>query len=296
MVQLIKNIQNNIEEQFKKIYSIDGIEKQTDLLEKFEERLEQISKLIENNEINPSIDIKVSKDEDDKEIVNKTLRIGILPTAGNPLHWAHILTTLDAIVEHKLDKIIYIIQGEDDWKPDLLPVEDRYPMNQEILGLFEPLFKFTGIANTADEKGTLKLRGEYNSFRILQLNPDQKIDAFYLVGSDHLNRYFVTDDGVKRKDTIACLEENIAEKVYNFNPEIHSMKALFIARDIAEFDEKREKVGESTIDIVKLIPTTSTSSTSIRKAIDGTGTIQALEFLPYITYKRIKDNKFYGCE
>lgn len=295
MNETIQKIKSNIKEQFEKIYSIEGIDKTTDLLERFEDRLDKISNLIEEGFMNIDYDIKVSPNEKDISNNDKRLKIGVFPTAGNPLHWAHILTALDAIVEHKLEKIIFIIQGEDDWKPDLVPVKIRYPMNQEILGLFSPLFKFSDIANIADEKGTLKLRGEYNIFRILKLNPNQKIDSFYLVGSDHLNR-FVEVDGVKRKDTIACLEDNTEEKVYDFNPNMHTVTALFIARDEEEYRVKREAVGDAKINLVELIPTTSTSSTSIRKALDGTGSIQALEFLPYITYKRIKDNKLYDCK
>lgn len=295
MEEITNNILNKIKEQFDKIYSIEGINKETDLLEKFEERLIQISNLVESGEINPNVDIKVTPDEEKKEVINQTLKIGVFCTAGNPMHWAHIITALDAVVMHKLDKIIFVIQGEDDWKPDLVPVDIRYPMNKEILELFSPLFKFTDIANIADEEGKLKLRGEYNFFRILKLNKNQKIDGFYLVGSDHLHRYVVID-GVKRKDTIGCLEDNVSEKVYNFNQDIHSITVLFIARNIEEFDIKRADVGDSTINLVKLIPTTATSSTSIRNALDGTGDIQALEFLPYVTYERIKNNKLYDCK
>lgn len=297
METIISKIQENIKEQFNKIYSIEGIKKETNLLEKFEEKLNKISEMVTNKEINPENEIIVSPNikNDNIKIIDENMRIGVFPTAGNPMHWAHILTALDAIIEQKLDKIVFVIAGEDEWKPDLVPINIRYPMNQEILDLFCPLFVFSDIANIADENGNLKLRGEYNIFRILKLNPKQKINAFYLVGSDHLNRYVIVD-GVKRKDTVGCLEDNIENKIYSFNSEIHSVSALFIARDIEEFENKRKEIGDTSIKIVELIPTTSTSSTSIRKALDKTGTLQALEFLPYITYKRIKENKIYGFE
>jgi nicotinic acid mononucleotide adenylyltransferase len=297
MENIMSKIQQNIEEQFNNIYSIEGINKETNLLEKFNEKLNKISSMIRNKEINPENEIIVSSNiqNNDIKIIDKYMRIGVFPTAGNPMHWAHILTALDAIIEQKLDKVVFVIAGEDEWKPDLVLINIRYPMNKEILSLFEPLFVFSDIANIADEEGNLKLRGEYNIFRILKLNPKQKIDAFYLVGSDHLNRYVIVD-GIKRKDTVGCLEDNIENKIYSFNSEIHSVNALFIARNIEEFKTKKEEVGKASINIVELIPTTSTSSTSIRKALDGTGPLQALEFLPYITYKRIKDNKIYGCK
>src|SRR3989339_1544772 len=108
-------------------------------------------------------------------------RIGFYPCAADPLHWDHLFIGLKAIGELGLDKVIYVIQGADVRKPRLahnLPY--RRELTKMLLAEFAPLYDFT--ENQSPD-------GETDIFRILKLNPQQPIDASYLVGGDHYNRW-----------------------------------------------------------------------------------------------------------
>jgi hypothetical protein len=80
---------------------------------------------------------------------------------------------------------------------DLIRADIRHRKAQNVLGLFTPLFAYSPIAldNSLD--------GEANVFRILQLNPRQRVDAFYIAGTDHYYRY---NPETGKPDTIQKLE------------------------------------------------------------------------------------------
>jgi hypothetical protein len=243
-----------------------------------DDALDKIVSLIKNNEINPFVQVRASVSDEAKQPSNEVLRIGVFPVAANPFHWAHLVIGLQAIAEFRLDKVIYVIAADDERKPDMIPAASRHPMAQEVLSLFEPLFEYSPIA-TEPVDGRTDLDGETNIFRILELNQGQKIDAFYMVGSDHYKRY--NDQG--SPDTIQKLEDKLADKIFNFNPLFHSVSVIFTERG------KRGPEIPTTLDI-KFIPEIDfeASSTAFR---DGNYSIA-----PFTAYAIAKREGLYGLE
>jgi len=198
----------------------------TQITERTDNALNKIAARLLAHEIDPSVAIRTSDQDSEVTPINKTIKVGIYPIAGDPLTWGHLALALDAIAMVGLDKVVFIAAGDDPRKPTLTPFSIRHPMNIETLGMFEPLFAFSAIAVGTD------FDGETNIFRILELNQNQKIEAYYMVGCDHYNRFVTGKDGQQKADTIQKLEDNMANKLYNFNSEQHLVSAIFFGRAI----------------------------------------------------------------
>ena len=182
---------------------------------------------------------------------------------------------------HKLDKVIYVISGSDSRKPDLLRADVRHTMGRDILRLFHPLFVYSPLAldNTLD--------GETNIFRILQLNPGQKVDAFFIAGSDHYHRYHPETGG---PDTIQKLENGVLGKLFGFDEAMSSISAIFLGRG------EQSLIGVDTFlntEAVLRMPLDA-SSTSIRKALTGYGTLEKLAALPHSLFRHIRRLALYS--
>ncbi len=149
--------------------------------------------------IDPSVLLRYSPDDAPVPVQGRAVRVGIYPVAADPFQWAHILIGLQAISALKLDKVVFILAGDDPRKPGMTPASIRHPMGRALLERFAPFFAFSPIA-----QGTLH-DGETNLFRLLALNPEQRIDAFYLVGDDH----YKLVDKKGNPDTIPKLEANM---------------------------------------------------------------------------------------
>ena len=236
-----------------------------------EMNLLQIARLINNGEINPYSEIRTCEGDLPKKTGAMPLRIGFYPVAANPFHWAHLIIGLMATARFMLDKVIYIIAGSDPRKPELLPAGIRHTMGKEVLKMFAPLFGYSPIAigNMAD--------GETNTFKILGLNPDQEITAFYIAGGDHYHRI---NPKTNRPDTIQKLEHGIANSLYDFNGRAHSISAVFIDRGT------RERRVQTSLGVYFVPPLQfEASSTIIRQAFQGECENEHLAILPYAAYR-----------
>jgi nicotinic acid mononucleotide adenylyltransferase len=204
----------------------------------------------------------------------RVLRIGVFPTSANPFHWMHLIGGLMAIARFRLDKIVYIIAGEDARKPHLLPIPIRHQMGKEVLASFAPYFEYSPIA--IDNC----LPGEVNLFRLLQLNSAQRIHAFYLAGSDHYQRFHPqTGD----PDTIQRLEDGIRHKIYDFCERRHRISVIFLDRGLPEPEV------DTFLDIkwMRDLPL-HCSSTGIRDALNGRSAPDKLLAVPYTVFKYIR--------
>ncbi len=64
-------------------------------------------------------------------------------------------------------------------------------------------------------------------FSLLSLNPEQRIEAFYLAGGDHYHRINPQNN---LPDTIQKMEDNLMNACYRGNNNFHSVSAVFIER------------------------------------------------------------------
>jgi hypothetical protein len=197
--------------------------------------LNQAAFLLNSGAIDPWVEICTAPHDTEKPIYDKTLRIGVYPVAANPFHWAHLLIGLSVLTRFKLDKIIYVITGHDPRKPSMVAAEIRHLIGEEVLKIFTPLFGYSSMALEND------LDGETNIFEILALNPEQKIEAFYIVGSDHYHR---VNPKTGRIDTIQKIENNLRSKTGMLDDDVHSVSAIFIERGF------RENAIETMIEIL----------------------------------------------
>ncbi|MBM3244425.1 MAG: GNAT family N-acetyltransferase, partial [Candidatus Omnitrophica bacterium] len=281
------------------------------LTEKFLTKIAQ--RLLSANEqekIKPEVSIRVSEAEAELTSTNTVLRVGIYPVAANPLHWDHINCALVAIAELGLDKVIFDVQsGKDTRKPILNATECyRYELAKEEIALFAPLFSFS--ENISD-------CGETDIFRILKLNPKQKIDAYYIVGGDHYFRWVQLKDPNNQLlpdnqqpqdnmfrgtpeyeawtkehgkepslDTIQKLEDN-PDKL-GMDKLMHSISAIFILRG-----KNKHVTGHALKHIYELPEAGGASATAIRDTFKGMAngadvkTLKGLMYIPYMGYRYI---------
>ena len=251
-----------------------------DILGFAESSLSHIAHLWKSKEIKPEIQTRTSLSDNQKKADKKLCRIGFYPVAANPFHWAHLLIGLSALTEFKLDRVIFVIAGFDPGKPDLVPVAIRHAMGKEVLKIFDPLFGYSSIAagDNAD--------GESNLFRFLSLNPDQRIEAFYIAGGDHYQRINPKNN---LPDTIQKLENNIMNTCYRSNANFYRVSAIFIERG------KRERQIKTFLPVYFLpaMPFEA-SSTMIRAALLNENKKEALTLLPFTAYQYIKKFALYS--
>jgi len=246
----------------------------TTIIKQWDTSLARLENILKNKLIDLNAEICLSENTLPKTFSNKVLRIGVYPISANPLHWGHLLIGISAIVTHKLDKVVFIIAGEDPKKPNLAPQEWRHAISKKVLNKFYPLFAYSDIAKNG------KFDGEINIFRILELNPFQKIDAFYIAGTDHCYR---VNPKKGDKDTIQKLEENIANKICHYNTIAHSISVIFVGREGGS-----NQAVNTTLNI-EFIPQLEfqASSTMIRDALTEMGKKEDLTLLPFTIFKNI---------
>jgi len=254
----------------------------TEIISSLAQLLDQAEYLLHRGILDPHAAIRTAPHAPVKLLVSRTLRVGIYPVAANPFHWAHLLSGLSALVRFRLDNIIYVISGSDPRKPALAPAEIRHLIGEEVIKIFEPFFGYSSLALENN------CAGETNLFEILALNPNQPIDACYIVGVDHYHR---RNPRTGEADTLQKLEEKIADETYYFNPSLHSISAIFIERGT------RDYTVETDIPVA-FIPGMpfEASSTMIREAFNGNRPVQTLALMPCTAFKYADVFGLYGSE
>jgi len=242
--------------------------------------LGHIGDLIESSECVPWTDMRHSPDQPAPVPSSRLTRIGVFPIAANPLHWAHLIGGLIATKSFGLDKVIYVIAGDDPRKPFMASAKIRYQIARSVLRQFHPLFECSSIAQGG------AACGEESLFRLLALNPGQRIHAFYIAGSDHAYR---EDPGSGRPDTIQKLENGVADCLRGSEKPPHTVSVVFLGRN-----GQRERKIETDLDVRWLKgPPVHTSSTAIRTALPDPAQWVKLSALPFAVFSSIRKNHLY---
>mgnify|MGYP001764967765 CR=1 FL=1 len=150
-------------------------------------------------EVDPRAEVRTTPGDPEVPAQPRELRVGVYPVAADPFQWAHLLIGLRAMAAFRLDKVVFVLAGDDPRKPNMTPADFRHPMGRAVLDSFAPLFAYSGLAvgTTYD--------GETNIFRMLALNRKQRMKAFYLVGGDH----YRLKDKNGNDDTLPKLEKRL---------------------------------------------------------------------------------------
>jgi len=175
---------------------------------------------LDRRDIDPTVKIRLSEEDPVTPASDRHAHIGVYPVAADPFQWGHLLIALRAVGELGVDKIVFVLAGDDPRKPTMTPVMHRHPMGMEVLDLFSPFFEYSPIAvgTTHD--------GETNIYRILALNPQQGIVAWYMVGDDHYRLV----DKKGNPDTLPKLARNYKEPM-GHSETLHALKVAFIKRE-----------------------------------------------------------------
>lgn len=183
--------------------------------------LSEIDRLMSRGEIDPRASLRTGPQDPEVKAQRRELRVGVYPVAADPFQWAHLLIGLRAMAAFRLDKVVFVLAGDDPRKPAMTPTDFRHPMGRAVLGTFAPFFEYSSIAvgTTYD--------GETNIFRMLALNPKQRMKAFYLVGGDH----YRLKDKNGNDDTLPKIEKRLRDPAAGHDPARHSIEAAFIARE-----------------------------------------------------------------
>ncbi|MDE2490829.1 MAG: hypothetical protein KGM24_08270, partial [Elusimicrobia bacterium] len=181
--------------------------------------LAKIQRRLDAGEIDPGRTVRTAP-SDARETDAGRARIGVYPVAADPFQWGHLLVALRAVGDLGLDKVVFVLAGDDPRKPALTPALRRHPMGLEVLKAFAPFFEYSPIA-----VGTT-LDGETNVFRLLALNRGRAVDAWYMVGDDHYR--LVDKNG--NPDTLPKLERNLRERL-GHDEALHQLKVAFIRRE-----------------------------------------------------------------
>lgn len=243
-------------------------------------RLTCIADLIEEGSLHPRCAFRTGAADPLPCPGEETLRIGIFPIAGNPIHWMHLLCGLSAMSILGLDKVVYVIAGRDDRKPDLLPAPLRHEIARETLSLFSPLFGYSPISLDSGRDG------ESAAIDLMRLNAGRDIHAFYLAGTDHCRRIH---PGTGRADTIGKLEILLGSERHSSLAKGSRFSVAFLIRRGAAL-----QAPPSPLDL-HFIPEgpLSCSSTAIRAAMAG-GDPAALSSLPHGVYSFLRSRHLYG--
>ena len=192
----------------------------------------------------------------------------------------HLIGGLAAVSDLRLDKLIYVIAGSDPRKSNLVPATTRHLMAARVLKLFSPFLTWTPISLESS------LPGEVSVFRLLQLNSRSRIQAFYLAGTDHYQRF---DRVTGEPDTIQRLEDGIRGRLFGFDGRRHELSAIFLDRG-GPLHPVDTFLDVHWIDQLPL----RMSSTCIRDALCGRGPPAALAGLPFATFATIRALGLYG--
>ena len=142
--------------------------------------LRQAAECIMAREIDPWVRLRLSPDEPPVSPLPASVRIGFFPLSANPIHWGHLLSALSVMARARLDKIIFTIASDSPPSTELYPEEMRRGAAAEAVSLFQPLF--TLIPASAGRT----LSGPASLFRLLGLNNQQMIEAFYIIVANEL--------------------------------------------------------------------------------------------------------------
>ena len=245
-----------------------------------EERLNVISELAVADRIRLSCQVALAADDEPFPEDPRYLRVGVYPVAANPMHWGHVLVGLSAMALLQLDKVVFIIAGTDIRKPFMVSAENRHRLGRTVIETFNPLIAYSPLALGTD------LDGETNFGRLLKLNAQQALEAYYIAGGDHYRR--TTSEG--EPDTVQKLERVVEEEAKGGNTH-HDISAVFIDRD-GETGQREQVSTSLNVHFLPPIPF-SVSSTAVRNALRRDDFSEDLVSLPYSCFLEIRSNGLY---
>ncbi len=218
--------------------------------------VKRIDEMIANKEIFPDdVDLSMSI-YDGKE--RMPFRVGkgenerdpnilFWPLKGDPWQVGHIWMLLKAVVEHKIDRIVIMVDNSDpERKPDLSSLVIRDPLSAFIFkNYLKGLVQYTTLPKEMPK--LFGADGETVIFQWLRLNKNQPMNVFYGGGTDHLFLYSLRKAALKQADFLKANIDRLN------NGARRTLMAQLKRRDFLNEDESRldEDVYDRLIEHLK---------------------------------------------
>ncbi len=246
-----------------------------------DKRIGELSDMIHAGSIFPFCRLRLAECSPPQTPGDTPLRVGVYPLAANPLHWGHLLVGLSALVAMRLDKVIFVVAGQDPRKPSMPPPEIRHRLARHVIETFEPFLAYSPIALGTD------FDGETNLGRLFTLNAGLPMHAFYIAGADHYRRR--NDRG--EPDTVEKLER-VALETAHCSGSQQTVAAVFLERP----DQRARLDPVDTFLDVRILPAMPfiCSSSAARQTLCGEESSEGLTCLPYETLAEIRSLGLYG--
>lgn len=238
--------------------------------------LSQIGRLANRGAVCLDEAVRTSTDQPPASSRPRTLRLGVFPVAADPLHWGHLLFSLQAIAALGLDRVVFIVQGQDPRKRAGFDgaEEHRHAIARQTLALLDPLVAYSDLGRGSSTPG------EDNLFRLLQLNAGRHIDAWYMAGADHHR----LTDVAGNPDTLPRIEANLEQRRFGYDWTRHRLRVLFARR--RGLAPLLENAPVPTCLSVRFLPEVLlASSTAVRRG--------ALDLVPYTVLEYLREHPEY---
>lgn len=231
--------------------------------------LHQIARLIIEREINPWMQLRLTPDEPPAAFSPSAARIGVFPLAANPIHWGHLLCGLSVMIQARLDKIVYVITRDSSPAAELYPEELRRGAAAEAIAIFQPLF--TLVPGSAGKSTS----GPASFFRLLGLNSQQIVEAFYVSGHESCA-------SVSIPETMDALWKE-GKTSGSYDERLHRFSIISIAAGAGE------RSGESNARVL-VVPSAlpGVSEAAVRAALRSSQRRDELSALPACAFRHLR--------
>jgi hypothetical protein len=248
--------------------------------------LDTIEALIVEGEIQPWQSLRLSEDDAPCAGSTEPIRLGVYPVRADPIHWGHIFHGLSAMASARLDKVVYVVVDNGCDEQGLLPKELRCCTACDLLKSFEPLLCYSPVGRECDTDA------ESSVFRLLALNPERKIDAFYIGDADTDAPTDGKGTSMRREHaavpgkTIKKLESGVLRQIYRdggYGSGAHSLSLIFVTGNPAA------DVPDTFLPMRFIpAPAPELSVGSARNTIMGDRNSGFLAALPYSVFRQIQ--------
>lgn len=230
--------------------------------------LDTVGALIVEGAIQPWRCVRLSSDEPELPLSLRSVKLGVFPVSGDPIHWGHVLMALTAMVQARLDKVVFVVRGE--CQDDEMPENVRQETVRDVTKGFEPLLSYSPVGRECGLDDVDRV------FGLLGLNPLVRIDAFCIVPPGQADLQF------------GGLVDRVSQGVRESAKKGGSMHSVSILR-LSRGGEARTEQGTPVPVRVIPGPGSHACAEEIRAALAGNHDPEILSAVPFSVYQRLQE-------
>jgi hypothetical protein len=232
--------------------------------------LHGVARRMAAREIDPWTRLRMSPDEPIMPPSRSPARIGVFPLSASPIHWGHLLSALSAMAAARLDKVAFVISSDSSPATELYPEELRRGAASEAVSLFQPLF--TLVPASAGRT----INGPASFFRLLGLNGQQMVEAFYIAWSESAS-------GAPAMEIMDALWGRSGASA-GYNEKLHAVSLIMIGPRGAEL--RATGMSQRVLAVPPALPWVSTAA--VRSALCSTLRRDEIAALPACAFRHLR--------